>query len=426
MNRPRPALAAIKSGYRMNAVDNRAEVLLYGVIGDWWDGVDAAAFVRELATLDVDTIDLRVNSPGGVALDGVAIMNALARHPARVVATVDGLAASAATIVLMAADEVVMGRGAELMIHDAWTIAMGSAAELHRDADSLDKTSQTIASLYADRAGGSEDDWRTAMLAETWYSDSEAVTAGLADRIAEVKPSSDSGATEVAALARVVGFAHAGRQQAPAPYIPARDGHPAAAGPRPTPTSAMQALATLTGAATEPPAPPVDTHSPTGREGGLMPDLAKGLRERLGIPADQELNDEQMLAAIDEALAEQVEPTVTAASLPEGVVTIDAETLASLRSDAAAGREARTVQETATRAALVDAAVQDGRIAPVRRDHWVSALEADPGAADTLAALTPGLIPLEAEGFVGGVDEANDEDQGLYARAWGADETKGA
>lgn len=421
MNRLRPALDKIESGYRMEADGTTAEVVVYGVIGGWYDGVDAASFMRELAALDVDTILLRVNSPGGIVYEGVAMMNAIARHSAKVIATVDGLAASAASFLIMAADEIVMGRGAELMIHDAWNIAMGSAGDLRKEADSLDRLSDTVASLYAERAGGTTQEWRDAMLAETWYSDDEAVAAGLADRVEPLTATSSTEASaSVVSLARAAGFSHTGRADAPEPYIP----FPAASA-RPTKTSAIAALAALTGAVNEPPASPAGTHPSTGEEVAPMSDLKKKLGERLGVAAAADKTDDEILAAVDEALNEQADEP-QAQVLPEGVVTIDADALAALQSDAAAGRAARTQQETDARAALVDAAVNDGRIAPARRDHWAAALAADPGAADVLAGLSTGLVPLEAKGFTGGVDESPDEDSGIYAKAWGTSEKKGA
>ncbi|PFG19866.1 head maturation protease, ClpP-related [Serinibacter salmoneus] len=422
-------------GYRMEATgQDTADVYVYGTIGAgfWSDGVSASDFVRELADLDVSEINLWVNSPGGLVKDGVSMMNAIARHSARVVAHVDGLAASAASFLIMAADEVVMGRGSELMIHDASNIAWGDARVLRNVADQLDKTSATIASVYAERAGGTAQEWREAMLEETWYSDEEAVAAGLADKVLTLTgdtastDEADEPANAVAQLARAAGFEHAGRGDAPAPYMPRRTA--AAAGPRPANLNgALAALASLSGVAT-PPAPPVDTHSSTGSEDGPMVDFMKGVRERLGVPADANLNDEQVLAALDEALAEQSdEPTTTSASaLPDGAVAIDSEVLAGLKADAAAGRAARDEQEKSARAALVEAAVADGRILPRQREGWLNKLTHEKDAAEALASLEPGLVPTSAKGFTGGVDEARDEDGDLYAKAWGAPEQKEA
>jgi len=136
--------------------------------------------------------------------------------------------------------------------------------------------------------------------------------------------------------------------------------------------------------------------------------LIKGLRERLGISADAELDENGLLAAVDEALEEQ-EAGPTNGAAP-GTVVLDEGQHRQLLADAAAGRDARQRQLADDRSALVDKAVADGRIAPARREHWLAALEADPGSATTLEGLAKGLVPVTANGFTGGVDEASDED----------------
>lgn len=164
-----------------------ATIRLYDPIDSWGEdwGVSAKEFATALDALtdDVTEIHLHINSPGGEVFEGIAIMNALRSHNARIVSIVDGLAASAASFIAASSDEVVMGRNSELMIHDAWGICMGPAEDMRSLADKLDHLSNNIASVYADKAGGTVADWRTPMLAETWYSAGEAVAAGLADRV---------------------------------------------------------------------------------------------------------------------------------------------------------------------------------------------------------------------------------------------------
>lgn len=152
--------------------------------GGWW-GMSAKEFAVALDALpaNVDTIELLINSPGGDAFDGLAIVNVMRAHPARTVAVVQGLAASAASYIACAADETVMAANSTLMIHDAWSYAGGNAAELREVADVLDKLSSQLADIYAAKAGTDAAEWRTAMEAETWYTADEAVTAGLADRV---------------------------------------------------------------------------------------------------------------------------------------------------------------------------------------------------------------------------------------------------
>ena len=368
-----------------------ATVHVYGAIGDdfWWDDVSSTDLVPQLDALDVDEITVYVNSPGGFTKDGLAIMNALRRNSAKVTAVVDGLAASAATIVMLGADEVAMGAGTQLMIHDAWIIAVGSAEDLRHTADRIDKTSQTVAGLYAQRAGGTVDQWREAMLAETWYSAEEAVQAGLADRVITLTTDDDAdqsrSAVSVLDAARAFGWRHSGRAAAGRPFIP----------------RSRAAAAHL-------------SHREKKEEPTMSDQFNQGVRDRLGLPADA--TEETMLASLDERLT--VQPA--AAALPEGVVTIEETTLTELRSDAAAGREARTEQLRAAREHAVDAAINDGRIAPARRDHWLSALTADAGALETLNGLQPGLVPLQEKGHSDSPETA--EAALMSAAGWGDDE----
>lgn len=182
--------------------------------GEYW-GVSAKEFADALDDLpdEVDEIRLHINSPGGDVFDGIAILNALRAHDAKVVAIVDGIAASAASFIAVGVDEVVMARNSELMIHDAWGLCVGNAADMAEMAEMLDHISDNIASIYADRAGGTTADWRAAMQTETWYSADEAVAAGLADRV-EQKKGAGKGATDRFDLSI---FTYAGRNEAPPP-----------------------------------------------------------------------------------------------------------------------------------------------------------------------------------------------------------------
>lgn len=200
------------------------ELYLYDVIDSWggyW-GVSAAEFNAALAELgDVSQINLHINSPGGEVYEGIAIANALRRHSANVTAIVDGIAASAASFIAVAVDETVMGRNTEMMIHDAWGIAMGPEVDMRFAADRLGKISNNIAGMYADKAGGTADSWRESMLAETWYSDADAVAAGLADRIEGDDGDGDDDADPdaFAAAFDLSVFRNSGRANAPAPVV---------------------------------------------------------------------------------------------------------------------------------------------------------------------------------------------------------------
>jgi ATP-dependent Clp endopeptidase proteolytic subunit ClpP len=178
--------------------------------GDW--GVSAKEVAGVLDELPDTTTDIRlhINSPGGEVFEGIAIMNLLREHHAKVTAVVDGLAASAASFLAASADTTIMGQNSELMIHDAWGLAIGNAADMRDLADRLDHLSNNIASVYAAKAGGGVETWRSAMLAETWYSADEAVAAGLADSVSPARAASQDSFD-------LSQFKHAGRADAPAP-----------------------------------------------------------------------------------------------------------------------------------------------------------------------------------------------------------------
>ena len=177
--------------FEVVAKGDEAEVFLYDAIvsteaeAEWFGGVAPESFVKALRAIDAKTINLRINSPGGSVFAARAIEQALRDHPAKVIAHIDGLAASAATFIAMAADEVVMGKGALFMIHKAWTGMYGNADDMRAEADLLDKIDGTLADTYAERTGKTAEQVAEWMAAETWFTADEAVEAGFADRVAE-------------------------------------------------------------------------------------------------------------------------------------------------------------------------------------------------------------------------------------------------
>lgn len=181
-----PTAAAPAGSWRITNADDdqRAEVFIYGAIGDWYGDVNATDFVKALADITAPSIDLRVNSTGGLVFDAVAIYTALREHAARVDVRIDGIAASAASFIAQAGDTIAIAKPARMMIHDAQGFTMGGPAEHREMLAVLDDLSDMIAEIYADRAGGTVADWREPMTATTWYTSAAAVEAGLADTIA--------------------------------------------------------------------------------------------------------------------------------------------------------------------------------------------------------------------------------------------------
>jgi len=167
--------------YSIRARGNRpraAEVFIYGDIGEsWWgESVTAKDFVLEIAALDVDELTVRINSFGGSVPDGIAIHNAIKRHQAKVTVSIDGVAASIASLIAMAGDTVEMAENALLMIHAPWGAAVGNSAELRDFADMLDTWAEALATSYAAKTGrpveemqalltDGEDHWFTAAAA---------------------------------------------------------------------------------------------------------------------------------------------------------------------------------------------------------------------------------------------------------------------
>lgn len=175
---------------QMKAGGKSAEVLIYDQIGgDWFsEGVTAKSFMQALSDLgQVDSIDVRINSPGGLVFEGNAIYNALKNHPAQINVYIDGIAASIASIIAMAGDSITMAENAAFMIHEPWSMVVGNQEELAKEMAILGKLTDISAKAYADRTGQPETAIRAAMKAETWYTASEALAAGFVDNISPNK-----------------------------------------------------------------------------------------------------------------------------------------------------------------------------------------------------------------------------------------------
>jgi ATP-dependent Clp protease protease subunit len=172
------------SWYAIQARGTGAEVAIYDEIGAY--GVSAKGFLMELGALpDGTPVDLRLNSPGGSVFDAVAIHNALKRHEGTVTVWIDGIAASAASYIAMAGDEIVMPENAFLMIHDPAGLVMGTAEDMRAMAEALDKVKGSLVSGYAAKSGRTPEEVSALMAAETWFDAADAVAQGFADRLIE-------------------------------------------------------------------------------------------------------------------------------------------------------------------------------------------------------------------------------------------------
>ncbi len=319
--------------------------------------------------------------------EGIAIMNALRRHKAKTVAVVEGIAASSASFIAASCDELVMMRNSELYIHNAWGIVIGDAADLRTVADDLENHyDRNIASVYAAKSGDTVEHWLAEMEKDRYLTADQAVAEKLADRV-----EGDGDAEAAKARFDMSVFARS-------------DGRRAAA----------RAADPKTPGSTEP-------GDPNQKEALAMSDTIKaGLIERLGVK-DADISDEALLAAVDEALDEQAEPTNTVtAALPEGVVTIDSTVLASLQADARRGAEARAEQDSTRRDGIIAEALRDGRITSATREKWRASLDKDEtGATELLAGLAKNAVPVEP---VGVSDTLTSTDDALYSAMYGATE----
>jgi ATP-dependent protease ClpP protease subunit len=151
---------------------------------DYFGGVSPEGFISALRAIN-GPVTLRINSPGGSVFGAQAMVAAMREHPHAITARVDSLAASAASVIASEAAELIMAPGAMMMIHQAWGMAVGNADEMLATAALLEKIDAQIAESYARRSGSDVKKWRDLMAAETWFSASEAVAAGLADRLLE-------------------------------------------------------------------------------------------------------------------------------------------------------------------------------------------------------------------------------------------------
>ncbi|MEI3845217.1 MULTISPECIES: head maturation protease, ClpP-related [unclassified Microbacterium] len=355
--------------------------------GEWW-GVSAKEFTRVLDELpdDISEIRLLINSPGGEVFEGIAIMNALRSHPAKITAVVEGIAASSASFIAAAADELVMMQNSQLYIHNAWAIAIGDAVELREVAAELEASfDRNIASVYAAKSGDTVEHWLAEMDKDRFLTAEEAVAEKLADRI------------------EGVGDAEAAKAKFDLSVFARKNGRRAAAH-----------VDAQTPDSTEP-------GTPIQKEELTVSDTIKaGIIERLGV-TDADASDEAVLAALDEALAEQADtPAAPAATIPDGAIVMDKALHDQLRADADKGRQAMEAIDAQRRDQIIADAMNDGRIAASAKDGWRAQLDKDEdGIKALLESFPKNAVPVEE---IGHADTLTSADDALYGSVYGSTE----
>lgn len=173
----------------VNKSATKAEIIIYSPIGDsfWEESLSAKQFDAELKKLDstVNEITVRVNSPGGDVFQGVTIYNRLKQHKAKIIVHIDGLAASIASIIALAGDEIIMGEGALFMVHLPWTFAAGNRMELDNTVNRLMDVEEQLISIYAKKTGMGRSEIKAMLEAETWLDADQAIEKGFVDRKSE-------------------------------------------------------------------------------------------------------------------------------------------------------------------------------------------------------------------------------------------------
>ncbi len=166
-----------------NLSQNSTEVVIYDEIGQW--GIDSKSFIEEVKEISTENILLRINSPGGSVIDGLAIHDAIKRMPQKVTAQIEGLAASIATIIALGADEISMSQNSLFMIHNVWGGETGGAKDMRKAADLMEKMGDRLVNIYVSKTGKDETEIRNWMDEETWFTADEALEAGFIDYVEE-------------------------------------------------------------------------------------------------------------------------------------------------------------------------------------------------------------------------------------------------
>lgn len=383
-------VAAVRNEANGSSAGSSGTIDIFDVIdsfGGWW-GVSAAEVDAAMRSLgDVETVYVRLNSPGGEATEGVAIANLLRAHKADVRVTVYGLAASATSIIAIAGDRVSMAPGSLMMIHEASAFAYGDADTVRKAAAMLDTINESLAGLYALKAGGDSAEWRTAMNAVTWYAAADAVKAKLADAVgidpqlpAGLPPVEDDAEDDPDIEIEIdIELSPAARAAARRFDLSMLPNAPAALAP--------QAPAASADGSTQ-------THERSAAV-AFTDEQLTNLRQDLGLPADAD--EATILAKVSEqkSLLEQAtapdadkqdsEPdaaAVEAALAKSGKVAVSQAYLDTLKEGSEAGKAALARQQREDRDAAIAKAQSEGKIGRSEETvkSWQAAWDRDPAS----------------------------------------------
>lgn len=332
-------------GLRGAASDETLEIDIYDDIGEdsWWGDTVSAKDVRAaLKGSKASTILVRVNSRGGEVFEGMAIYNLLNEHPARVIAQVDALAASMASIVIMAADEIRIAQNAMIMIHNPWAFSMGEADDLRGVADLLDKMRDQSADIYVARTGASRERVLKMMADETWLTADEAKAEGFADVVLPAK----KGSAQAKALASLRFDGLIAPPKALIAACARARGEISTTGPEPT------------------------------QENGMDKEKRAKICAALGLSPD--VSDDVIVQCAESLRASQ-------GKAPEGFELTPKGELATMQARAIKAEEALSVHAKATREASIkaclDDAVKAGKVTPASRGKYEALCATDEGFA---------------------------------------------
>lgn len=393
-----------------------ADILIYGEIG--WD-VTASSVREQLERAEGEDVFVHIDSPGGDAYEGLAMMNALRLYPGEVTTRIEGMAASAASIVAAGAGgRVEILKHAEIMVHEAWVFTSGTADDMTKAANDLERVSENIATVYADRTGKTVEECREIMRAETWFTAEEAVAFGLADEV--IVPASEKAPKPVSArysnkvLAR---YRYGGREQAPRPEI---TNHAPDTGQEVTMTDPIKALAEALGKTSDEITAAFAAIFDTAPETKTNQDEDEAAAETESTedePANTGEQEAEVTESTEDELAEseaesgtgdgdddgdgnnEDEPVETSESESgdnvkasadnDDYVLVPREHLDFLTKAAALATDAAERQDKADKAAEVDKWIAEGRFSAALRSKALAAMEHDPDTARSVWGSLP-------------------------------------